>query len=199
MAASDIEVVNRSLTLLGVDPVNSLSDPTKAASTARRLYDDSRAAVFRAHPWNCLVRRVALPLDVTTPAYEYTYQFVLPADFLRLLTLEDVNGRYSIESRRILYDGDNLKIKYIALLTDVPSYDTLLVDALAARLAADMAHPLLQSSTTMEQMWQLYELKLREAKFVDAQENSQEVLDADYWLNSRFGIADSRLGVPPRW
>jgi hypothetical protein len=51
----------------------------------------------------------------------------------------------------------------------------------------------------MEQMWQLYELKLREAKFVDAQENSQEVLDADYWLNSRFGIADSRLTAPPRW
>lgn len=199
MAASDIEVVNRSLTLLGVDPVNSLSDPTKAASTARRLYDDSRAAVFRAHPWNCLVRRVALPLDNITPAYEFSHQFVLPADFLRLLTLEDVNGRYSIESRRILYDGDNLKIKYIALLTDVPSYDTLLVDALAARLAADLAHPLLQSSSTMEQMWQLYELKLREAKFVDAQENSQEVLDADYWLNSRFGVADSRLGVPPRW
>lgn len=199
MAASDIEIVNRSLTLLGVDPINSLSDPTKAAATSRRLYDDSRAAVFRAHPWNCLIRRAALPRDVTTPAYEYSYQFVLPADFLRLLTLDDVNGRYSIESRRILYDGADLKIKYIALLTDVPSYDTLLIDALAARLAADLAHPLLQSSTTMEQMWQLYELKLREAKFVDAQENAQEVLDADYWLNSRFGVADSRLAVPPRW
>ncbi len=199
MAASDIEIVNRALTLLGVDPINSLSDPTKAAATASRLYNDTRAATFRSHPWNCLIRRASLPQDAQTPAYEYTYQFVLPADFLRLLTLEDVNGQYSIESRRILYNGDTLKIKYIALLTDVPSYDTLLVDALTARLAADLAHPLLQSTTAMEEMWQLYELKLREAKFVDAQENSQEVLDADYWLNSRFGIADSRLTTPPRW
>lgn len=199
MAASDIEIVNRSLTLLGVDPVNSLSDPTKAASTANRLYGDSRAAVFRAHPWNCLIKRASLPLDAVKPAYGFENQFVLPNDFLRLLSIEDSTGIYSIESRKILYDGEIMRISYVALLTDVPSYDTLLVDALTARLAADMAHPLLQSTQAMEQMWQLYELKLREAKFVDAQENSQQVLDADYWLNSRFGIADSRLSAPPRW
>lgn len=199
MAASDIEIVNRALTLLGVDPINSMSDPTKAAATANRLYNDTRSAVFRAHPWNCLVTRASLPLDAVAPVYGFSHQFVLPADFLRLLQLEDIQGQYAMESRRILYDGNVLKIKYIALLTDVPRYDTLLVDALAARLAADMAHPLLQASSTMEQMWQLYELKLREAKYVDAQENSQEVLDADYWLNSRFGITDPRMGVPPRW
>lgn len=199
MAASDIEVVNRSLTLLGVDPINSMSDPTKAASTANRLYNDTRAAVFRAHPWNCLIRRASLPLDAVKPTYGYENQFVLPNDFLRLVGIEDQNGLFSIENRKILYDGEIMRITYVALLTDVPSYDTLLVDALAARLASDMALPLLQSSQSMEQMWQLYELKLREAKFVDAQENSQQVLDADYWLNSRFGIADSRMSAPPRW
>jgi hypothetical protein len=199
MAASDIEVVNRALTLLGVDPINSLSDPTKAASTANRLYNDTRAATFRAHPWNCLIRRASLPLDAVKPTYGYENQFVLPNDFLRLISIEDQNGLFTVENRKILYDGEIMRITYVALLTDVPSYDTLLVDALAARLAADMSLPLLQSTQSMEQMWQLYELKLREAKFVDAQENSQQVLDADYWLNSRFGIADSRLSAPPRW
>ena len=198
MAASDIEIVNRALTLLGVDPINSLSDTSKAASTANRIYNDTRSAVFRAHPWNCLVKRAALPLDAATPLYGFNYQFVLPADYLRLLGIQDTTGRYSIENRKILYDSNTLNISYIALVTDVPSYDTLLVDTLAARLAADLAHPLLQTQQSMESMWQLYELKLREAKLINAQENQQDVLDTDYWLNSRLGVSPT-VGAPSRW
>lgn len=198
MAASDIEIVNRALTLLGVDPINSLSDTSKAASTANRIYNDTRSAVFRAHPWNCLVKRAALPLDAATPLYGFAFQFVLPADYLRLLGIENTTGRYSIENRKILYDSNTLNISYVALITDVPSYDTLLVDTLAARLAADLAHPLLQTQQAMESMWQLYELKLREAKLINAQENQQDVLDTDYWLNSRLGTSPV-VGAPSRW
>jgi hypothetical protein len=91
-----------------------------------------------------------------------------------------------------------MNIKYTALITDVTLYDTLLIDTLSARIAADLAQPLLQSTSAMEQMWQMYELKLREAKFVDAQEQAQDVLDADYWLDSRQGISRPNLSTPPR-
>ena len=37
MAASDIEIINRSLALLGVESITSLSDNSKQASTARVL------------------------------------------------------------------------------------------------------------------------------------------------------------------
>jgi hypothetical protein len=50
----------------------------------------------------------------------------------------------------------------------------------------------------MEQMFQMYELKLREAKFVDAQEQQQDVLDADYWLESRQGVIRPNINTPPR-
>jgi phage gp46-like protein len=199
MATSDIDIVNRALTMLGVDPINSLSDSTKAASTANRLFNDTRAAVFRGHPWNCLIKRASLPQEAQAPLYGYAYAFTLPADFLRLLSIENNLGKYSIEGRKILYDDEILQITYIALVTDVIAYDTLLTDALAARLAADMAHPLLQSTEAMERMYNLYELKLREAKFVDAQENAQDVLDTDYWLDSRTGVTPSWISTPPRY
>jgi hypothetical protein len=67
MATSDIDIVNRALTMLGVDPINSLSDSTKAASTANRLFNDTRAAVFRGHPWNCLIKRASLPQEAQAP------------------------------------------------------------------------------------------------------------------------------------
>lgn len=199
MAASDTEIVNRALTLLGVDPINSLNDSDKAASVANRLYDDTRSAVFRSHTWSCLIKRANLPLDSITPAYEFAYQFILPADFLRLVELEDKDARYRIESRKILFDSNILRIKYVAMSTDVTSYDPLLVDALTARLAADMANPLLQSNEAMERMWTLYNTKIKEARFVNAQENSQEVIEADYWLESRNGVSPSFISPPPRY
>ncbi len=199
MAASDIEIINRSLALLGIESITSLSDNSKQASVARVLFDDTRAAVFRGHPWNCLTRRAALPKDVTPPVYGYANRFVLPADFLRLLEVEDPTQTvFQLERRHILSDEGAMNIKYTSLVTDVTLYDTLLVDTLAARVAADLAQPLLQSTSAMEQMFQMYELKLREAKFVDAQEQQQDVLDADYWLESRQGGIRPNINTPPR-
>jgi|TARA_B110000444_G_scaffold188886_1_gene178267 hypothetical protein len=199
MAASDIELINRSLALLGIESITSLSDNSKQASVARVLFNDTRAAVFRGHPWNCLTKRASLPTDVTAPVYGFGKRFALPADYLRLLEVEDSNSVvYQLERGHILCDNDTMNIKYTALITDVTLYDTLLVDTLSARIAADLAQPLLQSTSAMEQMWQMYELKLREAKFVDAQEQAQDVIDADYWLDSRQGTYRPNINTPPR-
>ena len=197
-ASADINIVNRALTLLGVNTITALTDSDKAASTASVLWDDTRAAVFRAHPWNCLTKRVALSKDSSSPAYGYDNRFQLPADFLRLIQLEEPTDNYQIENDFILYDGDTLNVQYLALVTDVTKYDTLLIDTLAARLAAELAQPLLQSTSAMDQMWKMYEMKLKEARYVDAQENCQDVLDADYWVDSRDGIKRPNIETPPR-
>ena len=197
-SSADINIINRALALLGVSRITSLSDTSKPAATASVLWDDTRAAVFRSHPWNCLTKRVALAQSSTTPAYGYTYQYQLPADFLRLIQLENATDNYQIENDFILYDNDTLNIQYLALITDVTKYDTLLVDTLAARLAAELAQPLLQSTGAMEKMWAVYDLKLKEARYVDAQENCQDVLDADYWIDSRQGTKRPNIETPPR-
>jgi len=197
-SSADINIINRALALLGVSSITSLSDTSKPAATASVLWDDTRAAVFRSHPWNCLTKRVALAQSSTTPAYGYTYQYQLPADFLRLIQLENATDNYQIENDFILYDNDTLNIQYLALITDVTKYDTLLVDTLAARLAAELAQPLLQSTGAMEKMWAVYDLKLKEARYVDAQENCQDVLDADYWIDSRQGTKRPNIETPPR-
>lgn len=198
MAASDVEIVNRSLALLGVSSITSLTDQTESASTSNLLFNDSRAAVFRAHPWNCLTKRAALPKDIAAPAWGFSNSFVLPADYLRLLATEEPLTAYEVENGFIFSDDDSLNIKYTALVTDVTKYDVLLVDALSARLAADLCQPLLQSSSVMDAMWKMYEMKLKEARFVDAQENSQDVLEADTWIDARLGVP-SNISVPPRW
>jgi hypothetical protein len=118
-----------------------------------------------------------------------------------LLSIEDtgtLSTSYQIENGFILSDNDTMNIRYVSLETDVTKYDTLLVDALCARLAADLAQPLLQSTSAMQEMFNMYELKLKEARFVDAQENAQDILETDYWLDSRVGTPDNNISTPPR-
>ena len=121
-AAADIDLVNRALALLGVEAITSLSDTSKPAATASVLFDDTRAAVFRAHPWNCLIKRVSLAQDAVAPAYGYTYKYALPADYLRIINIENELETFQIEDNFILYDEDTLNIRYVALNKLVTSY-----------------------------------------------------------------------------
>ena len=189
MASSNIEIINRSLALLGVESITSISDNSKEASTSRLIFDDTRAAVFRSHPWNCLIKRASLPKAVEKPVFAFSAAFDLPADFLRLISVEFPDVPYRVESGKILSQNDTMNIEYVALITDVTLYDVLLVDALTARLASDLAQPLMQSSTLAADLWELYEKKLKEARYVDAQENSQDTLETNYWLSSRHGYS----------
>jgi hypothetical protein len=153
--------------------------------------------VLRDHPWNCATVRDELAQDATAPEYEYSYRYQLPADpyCLRLLGTDQdeyVDGdgqqyyKYKIEGRYILTNAITLKIKYIGRITDVAQYDSLLVGALAAKLAAELAFPITKSHSVVASMGKLYEAKLADAKVVDAQEDTPDVFDCNVLSNARL-------------
>ena len=82
--------------------------------------------------------------------------------------------------------GGNVKIRYIADITDTTKFDPNFDEALAARLAAEFAYNLVQSNTVQQNMLQLYEVALARAKTQDAQEGSPDDLQPDFFLASRF-------------
>jgi hypothetical protein len=99
-----------------------------------------------------------------------------------------------VEGRKIHCDEDTVSVIYISRVTDPNEYDQLLIEALAARLAADTSYALVQSSSLTSTMFQLYEAKLSEARFIDATEGTpgavQSVtasgsLQADTLVNAR--------------
>jgi hypothetical protein len=185
MATTKIDIVNRAIGLLGGEFISSLTEDTKSARFANQLFDDTRDAVFRAHPWNCCIKRASFSLLSSTPTYYFSYQFQLPSDFLRIVRPEDDTIEYKIEGDKLLTETDTFKATYIYRNTDVGTYDSLLIDVLAYKLASILTMPLLQDIKTLNAMNQLYELKLREARSADAMEGTPEGLGADYWLESR--------------
>jgi hypothetical protein len=149
-----------------------------------------------------LIRRAELAQETQTPAFGYSYQYALPTDPYCLRVLEFSNGSLSypqdnmfsnrggpvfvIEGRKLLTDEGTARIKYVARVTDPQEYDASLVEALAARLAMEIAYAVTGSTTVVQLVTALYDEKLREARFVDATEGAPQKLEASDFIESRF-------------
>ncbi len=190
MPISAVSLCNRALDMIGADPITSLADAIKPARLCERNYEAVRDAVLRAYPWNSAMRRAALPALSEAPAWGFARQFELPNDCLRLYHIDgeiDIGSRYRIEGRRVLTDETApLKILYIARIEDPTIFDPLLGDAIAARLAADLAFALTGSAALGQSLIHAYRDKLSEARRTDAQEGSADGLTASDWLESRL-------------
>jgi len=170
--SSIVDICNSALNQIGASNIIALTEDSKAARILNQRYEYVRDSVFRSHPWNCLIRRVILAPDTAEPAFEFGKQFTLPTDpyCLRVLNIDDSDTIFRVEGRKILCNEDTVNLTYVARITDPAQYDLSLTETLAAALAADVAYPIIGSTSLAANMITLYDKKLSEARFVDATE-----------------------------
>jgi hypothetical protein len=177
--ASVVDICNSALNQLGASTILSLTEDSKNARLCNARYSSVRDAVFRSHTWNCLQKRASLASDVATPAWGFEKQFTLPSDCLRLITILDSSYDYRVEGRKIVSNLDSMKILYVARIEDPNEYDELLKESISAALAADIAYAITSSNPVATQMYNLYQTKLKDARFVDATEGQNILVDND--------------------
>jgi len=192
--ASTVDICNGALNQLGATTILSLTEDSKNARLCNSRYTQVRDGLFRTHPWNCLQKRVELAADTTAPAWGFSYAYTLPADCLRLLRILDYDSNYKVEGRKILSNTSSMKILYVSRVTDPNEYDELLRETLSAALSADIAFAVTSNNTTSTNMYNLFQDKLKDARFVDSTEGQNveqdlgmtDVIDAGTFINSRF-------------
>lgn len=186
---SEVALANNALQLIGRGKfIVSLDEDSQAARIMRAALPTVRDAVLRAYPWNFAQARAEIAEDETAPLFEYAHAYTLPEDCLFCHTIyngDDEN--WKVEGRKILTDmGAPIYIKYTRRVTDLAQSDPLFFDVLAARLAAQCAVSLSESTTKAAELWRLYNLKLRETRAVDAQEGQPDPLPRGTWHDGRI-------------
>jgi len=195
--SSEVEIINSALNMLGATNIISRGEDSKSARVSNQRFDAVRDAVFRAHPWNCLMTRINLAADSDTPAFDWSYQFTLPSDpfCLRVMRLDKLDIDFLVEGRKILCDEESINLLYLARVTDPNQWDSLLIETIAARLAADISFSVVQSTSLTANLFAMYENKLSEARFTDATEGTpgamsgvtaSGALQSDILVNSRL-------------
>lgn len=184
--ASTVEICNRALSKLGQIRITSLTDNNKAAKACNQAYEYVRDSVLRAHVWNCTVSRAQLAPLSTTPAFGFDYEYQQPSDCIKVVEV-DTSYQWVVEGRKILTDqGTTLDIRYQVREEDPNQYDSLLQEAIAARLAYELAEELTQSNSKKEAALNDYHMTMSDAKLRDAQEQSPAELYEDDWINVRY-------------
>jgi hypothetical protein len=184
---SIVQICNIALSNIGEQRISALTDNTERARLCNLRFEDCRDAVLRSYPWKCAVARSALASTTTAPAWGFAFQYVLPSDCLRVLDIEEFNQPYEIEGKFIVTDATSVKLKYIQRVEDPNQFDSLLIQAVALKLASELAESVSGRADLRDRMLSKYLQVISEARGVDATERSMpEELTADLFINSRI-------------
>tara|TARA_R110002012_G_scaffold299798_1_gene499096 strand:- start:1161 stop:1739 length:579 start_codon:yes stop_codon:yes gene_type:complete len=189
---SKVDLANEALLLLGANTITSFTDNDSNAVLVNRFYDSERDALLRSHRWNCAVTTANLASLDGTPIIDWEYKFTLPTDpyCLRVLDVRTVTGDikldFAVQGRELLTEETAVDITYIQRLIDTMLYDSLLYQALVFRMAWKLSFPITRSSGVMQQMAQLYDAVVRDARAVDSQEGTPETIETETLTDLRL-------------
>jgi len=203
--ASEVDIANRALSMLGEIRITSLDDANKPARAMKARYDLLRDAELSAYPWRFAVKRVSLAATTDTPAWGFSLIYNRPIDDLRPIKVGgafvnaetigvfyESTGVYTEQSPYEIIEGRihtdlsaPLDYEYVAQITDAGQFDPLFVQALAARLASDAAEELTQSNSKAERADRIYQQTLAQARRVNSLYRPPRRKETGRWMSSR--------------
>lgn len=185
---SETQLCNNALLRLGANTISSLTDGTVEANICNQVYAITRDSLLRMHFWNFAIVRDSIAADVTAPAFEYSAYYTLPSDFIRVYKLYNQSSEYKIEAQKIaINQSGELEIAYVARITDVTKFDELFSEALVLMLAVKIARRVGGTGFDTTDLKQELQLRLAEAKMVDAQSGSPDHLQFGAFAGARTG------------
>ena len=189
MATSDVKICNQALIWLGANVITSLGDSSDEAVACNAVYEGLRDAVLEEREWTFAISRFEPVALGTDPLWGFDKAFQIPTNVLRVLQVSNAQGsdgtvlsgsrggtgqgRYNeIEWLR---EGDTIVAnsvtriyaRAIIRITDPTKFSAAFVQALAARIAMDLAIPITNNRKLQSDMAALYGEKLRMAAATD--------------------------------
>jgi hypothetical protein len=201
--ASQIDVANLALSILGKPSIASFLENSNAARVINIEYDLIRKALLTGRAtWRFSVKRARLPVLSTPPASgPYTQQYALPTDCLRVLLAGDTwpgmdlsdylmgptDAGYEIEGRNILCDyGAPLSLQYIYDVQDTTQFDAWFVLYFAAHIAWTCCERLTGSDAKQEAANKRMQFSMSQATASNALVNTPKKNADDTWMLSRM-------------
>ncbi len=174
MPTSEVLIANIALARVGhTEVIADLDEASTAAATAKLFFEPTRDFVLSERRWKFAVRRASLAVAAGTAPGPWSYQYRLPSDCITALEIDrggmaarglDEAVTWEIESDEdgalLLTNQGDAILLYIARVEDVTKFSPPFVDALAWRLAYEIAAPLKVSRQLRAEMLMSYKLAL---------------------------------------
>lgn len=210
MGMSEVQICNQGLSRIGVNRISSLSDSSKAAKECNTIFDTTRDAVLADHDWG--FARIFLDLALLSDTYTgWEYAYAYPTGCLSFRKILDDTGAntgtsYDIDTdtysqsgavafeiisnaagtaRVIVSDKQSAEGVYTARITDPNMFSYPFIDALAYRLAADLAVPLKGKTSVQAAMFGVYRTRISMAQAQNSNESYKAPNDSSSFTQMR--------------
>ena len=190
---SEVSICNQALSLLGAIgrentvPLTSLDDDSNYARLCKLNYEPVRDAVLAEHNWSFATRWEKLTAAADPSPGEFANEYPLPGDVLEVLFVgEDYDHpeEWRLEGNAVRTDGPG-KVQVIYRVEDTSRFSSLFTQAFVARLAAELAIPVTNSRTLMENMFAMYDQKMKRAAARDSQQGTSRRIRSRWLSHSR--------------
>lgn len=186
--SSDIEICNLALSRVAVtQAIASFTERSKEAEQCRVFYSHLRELVLQEFPWPFAESIVALA-DLGNPAPGWAFRYRYPADCLKIRNIVQPGFRRALSSDmeipyQIGYDAGGRVIhtdqpeavcRFTFKVDDSTFFDPQFVEALAWRLAMDLALPLASKPDLQQFAAQQYQMALTLAEGSAFQESQSD-------------------------
>lgn len=208
------DIANAALALVCEQRVSSISDDSEHGRRVRDALPLVVREVLSEFPWRCARRRVSLSQLSAPPDFGWRFQYQLPADFLRLVSLngDNVNGfdvtQFCVEGDRLLTHASRADAVYIFDVTGdrtgngFSNLDALCAEAIYTKLAARLSFGFTQNSRREQELGAVYERVLAKAKSKSTRDAFEHTVP--FWHQESVGQARVggalyvRADAPPR-
>lgn len=179
MTSTNVSICNEALSLIGAKSILSFDDNNENARRCASIYDTTRRALLRMHPWSFAKKRTQLAPVSTHPTFGYHNSFPLPHDFVRVISAGVEN--YEIEGRHILANTDLINLQYVSDQDNEELWDSLFAECMVLYLVHKLAKPITGSQAESDSAWQKLNNMLKQARAINGQERPAQDFAADYY------------------
>jgi len=180
--ASETSICNQALSWLGASLILSIDDGTTNADLCKVNYDELRDAVLNEALWSFATKRYKWIPTIDVPAFGYGKSFLIPSEVITIIEVRDdsvfANGTSNLdwrrEGNRVVANVDAVYAKCIYRVTDTSQFSPLFIQALATRLAAELAPAITESNTKTQLMWAMYDQKITLAMSMDGMQGRND-------------------------
>ena len=197
---SQVEIANRALQKCGAKRISSLDEASREAQEVKACYDACRNLELQSNFWTFAITRASLAALGSTPTFGRTYEYQLPANFLRLApedpTYFATKTDWLFEGRKILTsDPGPLLVRYVRNDAQPQEYHALFAEALAAKIALEVVEPLTQSTSKKQALGEEYVFHINAARRMNAIQAGAIAPEIDEWVRARLQPGNPLLPV----
>lgn len=183
--SSQTEICNRAIIrIAGANTISTIDEDSQEARLLTQIWDGVRKGLLRSHTWNFAIGLQQLAAIEGEPVFEYDFSYAIPSDCIKIVDVYNKSSEWKRRGNAIHTDMDSVQLIYVKDITDPTMFDPLFEECLVLKLAYELNTALAPNENRQAQLMSEFNMKFKEAKRADAQEDYATQWNNGYFIGS---------------